>query len=152
MEESDEVPLLIRDVVEEELFSGNLNVLHQVWACDQNEDQKVILKRKPTFQGLVVPELNCSESLSQIFSQVSEPSEERKTLSRVEAHNLLKEVTTAAYAAQKALEHIYGENFNDATREELEAREAPETGSEKFTEAAKGQGCHWFEVMKSNTI
>ena len=44
-------------------------------------------------------------------------------MSRVEAHNLLKEATTAADAAQRALEYIYGENFNDATGEELEARD-----------------------------
>ena len=39
MEESDEVPLLTRDVVEDELFSGNFKVFHQVWAIDQNEEE-----------------------------------------------------------------------------------------------------------------
>ena len=131
MEESDEVPLLTRDVVEEELFSGNLKVLHQVWACDQNEDQESYFEEEANIPRASsvrsalsqAPELDCSESLSQILSQVSEPSEERKTLSRVEAYNLLKEATTAADAAQRALEHIYGEDFNDATGEELEARD-----------------------------
>ena len=44
-------------------------------------------------------------------------------VSRVEAYQLLKEATTAAEAAQRALEHICGEDFNDASGEDLEARD-----------------------------
>ena len=131
MEESDEVPLLTRDVNEDELFSGNFKVLHQVWASDQNEDQgsdfeeEANIARASSVKSALsqAPEFDCSESLSQILSQVSEASEERQKLSRVEAYHLLKEASTAAVAAQRALEHIFGEDFNDASGEELEARD-----------------------------
>ena len=125
-EESDEVPLLRRDDVE-----GTFKVLHQVWACDQNEDQEsdfeedTYVPRASSVKSTLsqAPEMECSESLSQILSQVSEPSEERRKLTRVEAYTLLREATNAADAAQRALEHICGEDFKDATGEELEARD-----------------------------
>ena len=128
MEESDEVPLLTRDVVEDELFSGNFKVFHQVWASDQNEEQDSDFEEdnfpraSSVKSGLSqAPDMECSQS--QILSQGSEPRDERKKLSREEAYQLLKEATTAADAAQRALEHICGEDFKDATGEELEARD-----------------------------
>ena len=128
MEESDNVPLLTRDVVEDEVFSGNFKVFHQVWASDQNEEQDSLFeddnfpRASSVKSGLSqAPEMECCES--QILSQVSEPGDERKKLSREEAYQLLKEATTAADAAQRALEHICGEDFKDATGEELEARD-----------------------------
>ena len=128
MEESDEVPLLTRDVVEDELFSGNFKVFHQVWASDQNEEEDSDFEEdnfpraSSVRSGLSqAPDLECSES--QILSQGSQPSEERKKLSRIEAFHLLKEASTATEAAQRALEYICGENFKDASGEELEARD-----------------------------
>ena len=118
MEESDAIPLLTRD--------GTFKVIHQVWAWNQSDsEEETNIPRCSSVQSALsqAPEMDCSESLSQISSQVSEPSEERKKLTRVEAYHLLREATNAAEAAQRALEHIYGEDFNDATGEELEARD-----------------------------
>ena len=125
MEEFEDVPLLTRDVVEDEIFSRNFKVVHQVWANDENDVSDLEDDSNPPRASSVKSALSQAPELefSQPLSQISEPSEERKKLSRVEAYQLLKEATTAAEAAQRALEHICGENFNDASGEDLEARD-----------------------------
>ena len=66
------------------------------------------------------PELQCSQPLSQILG----PSEEkRERLSKREALNMLKVASSAAEAAQKALEKVSGEDFRDASQEELSVRD-----------------------------
>ena len=125
MEEFEDVPLLTRDVVEDEIFSRNFKVVHQVWANDENDVSDLEDDSNPPRASSVKSALSQAPELefSQPLSQISEPSEERKKLSRVEAYQLLKEATTAAEAAQRALEHICGEDFNDASGEDLEARD-----------------------------
>ena len=70
-----------------------------------------------------MPEFECSEPLSQILSQESEPGEGRKKITRIEAYRLLKEAKSATDAAQSALELICGDDFNEASGEDLDSRD-----------------------------
>ena len=123
MEEEEEIPLLTS--------GSGFKIVHQVWAAGESEDEAhdasadISLVRASSIKSTLshVPEFECSEPLSQILSQESEPGEGRKKITRIEAYRLLQEAKSATDAAQSALELICGDDFNEASGEDLEIRD-----------------------------
>ena len=101
--------------------------LHGIWVNDAKEKSyseiEVVdeLQRASSFKSNLSqePQFEPSQPLSQIF----EPAQERQKVTRREAFDLLKQVSSAAEAAQKALEKVTGDEFVDASGDELQARD-----------------------------
>ena len=147
MESDDDAPLLTRASESgDALQPGEFNSLLARWATNDSDseqnggegDQVEPMwnnRRASSVKSGVSqePPLQCSDSLSQVLepslelseslSQGSELVEERQKLSRADALNLLREASSAAEAAQKALEKVSGEDFRDASQEELSVRD-----------------------------
>ena len=114
--------------------------LHSVWydedkeqeKSDIEEDDENEMMRASSLKSTLSqqPDLEFSQPLSQILeqgqplSQNLEPQQQRQKVSRKEAMELLRQASSSTEAAQKALEKITGEEFVDASGEELLARDA----------------------------
>ena len=103
--------------------------LHGVWQNDDQTQQENNSEQGDCSQIQRASSLRSNFSqeppleLSQPFSQILEQTEERQKLSRREAIDLLKQASSSAEAAQLALEKVTGEEFLDATGDELLARD-----------------------------
>ena len=131
----DDAPLLSRAFEGgDRLKAGEFNLLHANWVTNDDEgdcekssewdegEEESSYRRASSVKSSLSqePELQCSQSLSQVLG----PSEEkREKLSRGEALNLLRDASSAAEAAQRALEKVSGEDFLDASQEELSVRD-----------------------------
>lgn len=133
MESDDDAPLLTRAVgIGGGLQAGEFHLLHARWATnddrsdcelsdEENQVEQEIRKASSVKSSLSQePPLQCSQSLSDILA----PVPERLKISRADALNLMREAASAAEAAQKALEKVSGEDFNDASQEELSTRDS----------------------------
>ena len=134
-DDNDDVPLLSRAFDGGDgLRAGEFQLLLAKWAtnddqsdceksCEWSEvEEESSFRRASSVKSSLSqePELQCSQSLSQILG----PSEEkRERLSRAEALNMLRVASSATEAAQKALEKVSGEDFRDASQEELSVRD-----------------------------
>ena len=134
-DDNDDAPLLSRAFDGGDgLRAGEFQLLHAKWAtnddqsdceksCEWSEvEEESSFRRASSVKSSLSqePELQCSQSLSQILG----PSEEkRERLSRAEALNMLRAASSATEAAQKALEKVSGEDFRDASQEELSVRD-----------------------------
>ena len=140
--ELDDVPLLTVDPAEDQQGQSApvFKCLHSVWYdedkeqqnSDSEQDDKDEILRASSLKSTLSqqPDLEFSQPLSQILeqsqplSQNLEPQQLRQKVSRIEAMELLRQASSSTEAAQKALENITGEEFVDASGEELLARDA----------------------------
>ena len=118
--EDDDVPLLDLDPITEDFQYPQF--LHGIWINDAEEQSadgdlqrasswKSNFGQEPSFQ------------FSQPLSQILDPVEERQKVSRQEAFDLLRQVSSSTEAAQRAFEKVTGDEFLDASGEELQARD-----------------------------
>ena len=126
--EAEDVPLLT--LAATEAGFPYPQYLHGVWYNDDceaqeesNSEQEVCdqIQRASSLRSDLSQEPPLEQS--QPLSQILEPCEERKKVSQKEAIDLLKQASCAAEAAQLALEKVSGEEFLDATGDELQARD-----------------------------
>lgn len=124
--ETDDVPLLNVCTTESEegLRAGEFHYLHGIWFHDDNDSEPIFdeqMQRASSLKSNLSqePPLQSSEPLSQI----TEPCEERVKVSRKEAFDLLKTASSLTEAAQKALEKVTGDEFLDASADELSTRD-----------------------------
>ena len=99
--------------------------LHRVWESDDQTQQENNSEQGDCSQIQRASSLRSNLSQepplepSQPLSQILEPTEERQKLSRQEAIDLLQQASSSAEAAQLAQEKVSGEEFLDATGDEL---------------------------------
>ena len=137
--ELNDVPLLTVDPADGQ-SAPVFKCLHSVWYDEDKEQEKSDIEQDDENEILRAsslkstlsqqPDLEFSQPLSQILeqsqplSQNLEPQQQRQKVSRKEAMELLRQASCSTEAAQKALEKITGEEFVDASGEELLARDA----------------------------
>ena len=123
--ETDDVPLLTLGPIAEDFQYAQF--LHGIWMNDAQQQSYSEVEGVDELQRASSLKSNFSQEpslqLSQPLSQILDPVEERQKVSRQEAFDLLRQVSSSAEAAQRALEKVTGDEFLDASGEELEARD-----------------------------
>ena len=123
--EADDVPLLT--LAPSEPGFEYPHYLHGVWHNDDQQESNSEqgdcnhIQRASSLRSNLSQEPTLEPS--QPLSQILEPAQDRQKLSRKEAFDLLKKASSSAEAAQLALEQVSGEEFLDATGDELLARD-----------------------------
>ena len=123
--ETDDAPLLTLDPISEDVQYPQF--LHGIWINDPQQQSNSEVEVVDESQRASSLKSNFSQEppfqLSQPLSQILDPIEERQKVSRQEAFDLLRQVSSSAEAAQRALEKVTGDEFLDASGEELLARD-----------------------------
>ena len=135
--ETDDVPLLTspqetpETEVEKGLPAGEFQYpayLHGVWHDDDDSQKN---DSEPMFDEQIQRASSLKSNISQeppfqssqSLSQISEPAEERVRVSRKEAFDLLRQASSLTEAAERALAKVTGDEFLDASGDELLARD-----------------------------